>query len=220
MAKLSRKQMEMLNSIFDKFALGDQRNYYRFIVDSYKKAAAQVNFMRAFSSLIAGLSAALAGLIVQSSYVTGNCTIGDPSSVCTTADILLFILMLLAVLAPAIGGALTTLADLYQWDRLITVYDDALKNLALADARSPDPEMDDETYRASLAAFSEGTLNVMFDESGQWGQMIRTPKQIEDFLSSAQARVGGLKIPDLGGPTPSGGTPSPNPTGNPPAGGD
>lgn len=220
MAKLTRKQMEALNIIFDKFALGDQRSYYRSIVDSYRKAAAQINFMRALSSLLAGLSAALAGLIVQSSYVTGSCTVGDPTSVCNTTDFFMFGLMLLAVLSPAIGGALTTLADLYQWDRLITVYDDALKNLALADARSPDPEMDDLTYRASLAAFSEGTLNVMFDESGQWGQMIRTPKQIEDFLAAAQARVGGIQIPDVGGPTPSGGTPSPTPTGNPPAGGD
>ena len=33
----------------------------------------------------------------------------------------------------------------------------------------------------------KGTLNVMRDETAQWGQLIRTPKQIEDFVANEGA---------------------------------
>jgi hypothetical protein len=98
-------------------------------------------------------------------------------------------LLVVAVVAPALGAAFTTLADLYQWDRLITVYDVALENLEVADAQSPLPAMDDLVFRAALRAYTEGTLSVMRDETAQWGQLIKTPASLEAFIVQEAARA-------------------------------
>lgn len=94
--------------------------------------------------------------------------------------------MVMAVVAPALGGAFTTLADLYQWDRLTGIYEVAEENLEVADSQSPLPEMDRDLYIASVRALVEGTLDVMSDETAQWGQSIRTPRQIEEFIAQVQ----------------------------------
>ena len=83
--------------------------------------------------------------------------------------------MILAVVTPAVGGAFTTLASLYQWDRTVSIYEGALQNLEVADAQSPLDDMDGLTYRASLRAYVENTLQVMSEETAQWGQSVRTP---------------------------------------------
>ena len=85
------------------------------------------------------------------------------------------------MVAPAIGGAFTTLASLYQWDRSASVYESALENLEVADSQSPLDDMDTLTYRAALRAYVENTLQVMSDESAQWGQSVRVPAQLEQF---------------------------------------
>ncbi len=188
-----RKQMEALYHIFNNFTLNDQRNYYRATLDRYRKSAAQVNTIRALLSLLTGLASALAGLIVQSIFVSGACapnafpTISGNTDYCSNIKLAVSLLMVIAVVAPALGGAFGTLADLFQWDRLVTIYDVSLENIEVADASSPDTEMDDMTYWASLRAFTEGTLNVMRDETAQWGQLIRTPEQVEKFIASARA---------------------------------
>jgi hypothetical protein len=71
------------------------------------------------------------------------------------------------VVAPAIGAAFTTLADLFQWDRLVDVYNAARDNINVADALSPDAEMPDDVYKIALQAFAQGTLSVMTDEQAQ-----------------------------------------------------
>lgn len=206
---LERKQMEALNTLFNTFALDDQRNYYQSTIAKFREAARQVNRIRAFLSFMTGLAAAAAGLIVQYSFDgSGQCLLGNqpPSTVvgiinsivgprtnCTVIQSLVVIFILLAVITPALAGAFNILADLYQWDRLISIYDTALENIELADARSPDPEMDDLTYFASLRAFTEGTLGVMYDETAQWGQMIRTPPELEHFIQEERQKAGLLK---------------------------
>jgi hypothetical protein len=188
-----RKQMESLYHIFNSFTLNDQRNYYQRTLDRYRKSTAQVNTIRAMLSLLTGLSSALAGLIVQSIFINGACapnafpTISGETGFCENIKLAVSLLMVIAVVAPALGGAFGTLADLFQWDRLVTIYDVSLENIEVADASSPDTEMDDMTYWASLRAFTEGTLNVMRDETAQWGQLIRTPEQVEKFIASARA---------------------------------
>jgi hypothetical protein len=93
------------------------------------------------------------------------------------------VFMVLAVVAPALGGAFTSLADLYQWDRLTGIYEGAEENLEVADAQSPLDGMENDTlYTASVRATVEGTLDVMNDETAQWGQSIRTPRQVDEFL--------------------------------------
>jgi hypothetical protein len=114
---------------------------------------------------------------------------GAPQPNCTAVNVVVPMLLVVAVVAPALGAAFTTLADLYQWDRLITVYDVALENLEVADAQSPLPAMDDLVFRAALRAYTEGTLSVMRDETAQWGQLIKTPASLEAFIVQEAARA-------------------------------
>jgi hypothetical protein len=204
---LDKKRMEALAKLFDHFAVKDQQSYYEHTIENYLAAAQQIGRGRAVCSLLAGLGAALAGLIVQSVFVSGGrCTVSPvqvaDQGYCGLMGLLITISAIIAVIAPALGGALNTLSDLYQWDRLISIYKNAVESLAVADAYSPDPEMDDMTYRASLNAFGEGTLSVMDREAAQWGQLIRTPEQIETFLAAERKKAEDLKIPGTDKPLP------------------
>jgi hypothetical protein len=187
MSQLSRKEAEAMYRMFDQFALEDQRRFYESTVGKYRKSAFQVNTYRAAFSLVTGLASALAGVLVATAIPATGCTPGE--TVCSLLSILVIVLLILSVVAPAIGGAFGTLADLYQWDRLVTVYSNALENIEVADSRSPDPEMEDMKYRASLSAYVDGTLSVMRDESAQWGQLIRTPPQLEKFLQEEEEKA-------------------------------
>ncbi|MCC7450013.1 MAG: hypothetical protein IT324_21525 [Anaerolineae bacterium] len=185
MAELTRQQAEALYKLFNKYALNDQRNYYRNTVDKYRQSAGQVNTYRAVSSLLTGLASALAGLIVQSD-TSAACAAN--AAACNNQG-LVFILIIISVVAPVIGGAFSTLADLYQWDRLTTVYSAALESLEVADSLSPDDDLEDEDYLAFLRDYAKGTLTVMRDESAQWGQLIRTPEANERFVKQEQERA-------------------------------
>jgi hypothetical protein len=197
MAELDRKTMEAIYELFDTFALDDQRNYYRSTITKFRKAAQQVNTLRAVFAFLTGLASALAGFLVASRIPVGGCPAGDVG--CQSVAAIVNLLLIVAIVAPAVGGAFNTLADLYQWDRLVTVYSAALENVEVADARSPDPEMDDFTYRVALNTYMDGTLSVMRDESAQWGQLIRTPAQIEKFLQDAQAKAEAASAQSAGG---------------------
>lgn len=171
--KLSRSEMEARSELFDRFALKDQKNYYESAIDSSRRAARQVNRYRALFSLLTGIAAALAALLVNSDAL----------------EWFVSILAIAAVVLPAIGGAFSTLADLYQWDKLVTIYDTALYNMEEADALSPHPGIDkDDIYRASMKAFAEGTLQIMSDETAQWGQSVRPPKRLEAFIREQRER--------------------------------
>ena len=185
MATPTRKEAEALYVMFNQFALEDQRTYYSTTIARCRTAARQVNQMRATFALLTGLSSALAGLLVATNSTA------DPSS---SVAWMVVVLLVVAIVAPIVGSAFGTLGDLYQWDRLTSVYEGALQNIEVADALSPDSEDDDEKYNAALQAFAEGTLSVMRDETAQWGQLIRPPRQIEEFLQteSRKAKAAGV----------------------------
>ncbi len=209
MAQLDRKQAESLYKIFQQFALADQKSYYLSTVSRFRKSARQVNTLRAIASLLTGLSAASAGLIVQSAFVNGaRCAANVPGGGdCAMLSGVVVFLTFMGVVMPVLGGVFNTMADLYQWDRMITVYDAALENIEVADSRSPDPEMDDATYLAALQLYVGGALTVMRDETAQWGQLVRTPPQLEAFLEEARKQaeaVSGGPGAKPGGATPSG----------------
>lgn len=163
--------------LFDGFAIKDQKVYYQRTMENNRKSAIQVNLLRAGFALFSGISAAVAGLVVQ----TGNVS---PQS---------FVVQFLAVMAvvlPAVGAVFNMLADLYQWDKLSSIYGAALDNLEVADALSPSPRLTDvDTYHTRVHAFAEGALSVMNDETAQWGQSIRTPKQVQKFVEQEQERA-------------------------------
>jgi hypothetical protein len=206
-----KKYWQAVYVLFQKFALDDQRNYYRLAVKRYRKASSQVNLLRAIFALITGASSALAGLIVAL-YMTqgtdGTTCVAAAEAFCPALRYLVVFLAITAVVAPAVGAAFTTLADLYQWDRLTSIYDSALDNLEVADAQSPFLGMGELKYRAALRAYAEGALDVMKDETAQWGQIAKPPQRLDKFIADEieKARNAG------GAATPLEDTPTPPPT--------
>jgi hypothetical protein len=177
-----RKQMELQYFIFNSFMLQDQRSYYKSALERYDNAGAQVNRWRAIFSFLTGLASALAGLLVSSQNSPAN-------PMTDSTRLVVSLLLIVAVVAPALGGAFGTLADLFQWDRLMTIYKTAEENVIVAEALAPDSAMPDSEYWAALQAFTEGTLTVMRDETAQWGQLIRDPEQIRNFIEQARKRA-------------------------------
>jgi hypothetical protein len=167
---MEREALRARYLVFDKFAVKDQKNYYQATVENYKQSARQVNFWRALFAFATGFVAAAAGVIAQ----------GADS---TFAGILVTIFAVLAVVLPAIGAVFNSLADLYQWDKLSSIYQSALENLEVADSLSPVDEIqEDQTYRGAARSFAEGAISVMRDETAQWGQSIRTPEELQAFV--------------------------------------
>lgn len=196
MADLSREDLETRYELFDHFALNDQRSFYERKISQFEASSIQVNRIRASISLMTGFAAAMAGLIVGIYFTeTGACNFDSTADLvgnCRTLAIVVDVAIILSVALPALGGFFNTLADLYQWDKQVTLYYSAKENIEVADALSPLNEMADDLYRASLTAYSEGALQVMSDETAQWGQSIRTPKGIQEFVEDAQRRVNEL----------------------------
>jgi hypothetical protein len=198
MSDLTRKDLEARYILFEYFALRDQRNYYQRTITKYDEAASQVSRIRAAISLMTGIAAAFAGLLAQSYFATGTvCSTANTGVIpawCWQISIMINVAIILSVALPALGGFFNTLADLYQWDKQISIYKNALENIEVADAHSPLDDMDNQYFLASLLAYTEGTLQVMSDESTQWGQSIRTPMGILAYIEDAKekaAKVGG-----------------------------
>jgi hypothetical protein len=198
-----RKYQETLYLLFQQEALEDQRKYYANSVRRYRKSATEVNRLRALFAFLTGVSSALAGLIAAVYLSSLDCTraanavnVNDPGvinpGVCGAAQAVVAFLTIMAIVAPAIGAAFTTLADIFQWDRLTSIYQTALENLEVADATSPIAEMDDVEYRASLRAFAEGALEVMRNETAQWGQTAQAPVQLERFIREEREKAARL----------------------------
>ena len=176
MTQLSREHMKTLCDIFDTFALKDQDLYYHTTVDQYRKAAQQVNMARASFAGLGGIASALVLVASQ---------VGWPGEIKVA-------LIMVAIVSPALGVATNALSDLYQWDRLVRVYEQSRDSLVVADAQSPPDKIEDDVeYRGHLDAFVEATLQVMREETSQWGQLIQPPQQTQQFIDRAQARVAG-----------------------------
>jgi hypothetical protein len=194
MPNLNRVELRARYNLFKQFAYDDQRQYYEAAVDHARKSAAQVNRLRAFFALATGFASALAGLLVQVSLNSDtNCGLGkqaqaitssafSASGNCVTIQTLANVLLALAVIAPAFAGALNILSDLYQWDRLTTIYSAALENMEVAYTYTPEDDMPDDEFKFSVESFGKDTLAVMSEETAQWGQSIRTPPTLTDFL--------------------------------------
>ncbi|GAB4513068.1 MAG: hypothetical protein OHK0046_13460 [Anaerolineae bacterium] len=201
-----RQDMEARYLLFENAVLVDQRAYYEHAIEDNQRAASEVNFVRAFFALLAGIVSVFSALIGSNENLR-DCIAPPPNVVveCSATeellvDIVLPLLLITAVAAPALGAAFTTLADLYQWERLTSIYETARRSLASADALSPLPDMPDERYKRSFEAFADGTLRVMRDETAQWGQLIKTPdalrKYVEQATETAQRNTRTFTKPD------------------------
>lgn len=171
----SRERLQALNRIFERFALRDQQSYYKSTLEKNRKSAQQVNTWRAMLALAGGAVSALVGVLAAMGHIGG---------------LWISLLVVVAVITPALGAAFASLHSLFQWERLATVYRDALQNLYLADALSPVDEItDDEEYYTHFTAFVDATLEVMHEETGQFGNLIKSPEQTNEFLRRAQERA-------------------------------
>jgi hypothetical protein len=170
----SRNRMEVLNQIFDELALKDQQAYYRKKIDRNRRAAGQVNMLRAGAAFVGGVASAAIALVAANG---------------TNGGTLIDILVLLAVISPGIGAAFASLNSIFEWDRLVAVYKKALESIYLTDAVSPIVSMDDMTYFTHLRAYSDAALDVMREETGQFGNLVRSSQQIQDFLEKSRQRA-------------------------------
>jgi len=200
MGDFSREDLRARYHLFDRFALEDQRQYYKVTTKRHERASGQVNRLRAMISLITGLASALAGVIAGVYYIDGGaCSVNTlPAgeilpSWCGGIQAVVIGTIIISIALPAIGGFFNTLADLYQWDKLTNIYNSAVKNINVADALSPDDESPDEEYIAHLYAYVEGTLQVMSDETAQWGQNIREPQVTTQFIQQAEVRAAHMR---------------------------
>jgi len=198
---LSRKDLEARYKIFDHFALNDQRKYYTNKTDLFRTARGQVNVLRALMSLLTGLATAAAVLFASQAY-GGDCANTSMQTIQEAAEFSLVancgdlrrltgFLAAASIILPAIAGFFGALQSLYQWDRFVQIYKDALENLEAADAQltSRPGGIPDSRFIEAYVAYTEGTLEVMASETSQWGQSIKTPAQIEAFVQRQVTRA-------------------------------
>lgn len=191
---LNRKDYEARYKIFDRFALNDQRKYYSNKTALFRSARGQVNVIRALMALLTGLATAAAVLIASKAY-GGNCVNTSMQSIeaaaafselayCGTLRFFTGILAAASIILPAVAGFFGALQSIYQWDRFVQIYKDALENLETADAQltSRPGSISDSRFMDAYVAYTEGTLEVMASETAQWGQSIKTPAQIDAFV--------------------------------------
>lgn len=176
MAQLNKADFKIRYELFDKYALKDQEVYYDKTIGRSENASRQVNFIRATLALLTGTASAVAAAVAQ-------------SSLNTDFEWVVIMAIIISILLPAIGGFFSSLADLYQWERISTIYDSAKRNLIVADAMSPRDDEAFENYVARFNAYVEGTLQVMSDETAQWGQAIHEPEQTDKFIEQAKQRA-------------------------------
>jgi hypothetical protein len=189
--------------LFEKRAFNDQREYYSRRVSEYRRAGRHVNRWRAIMAFLAGLASALEVLLIsEKNLPDGWCHVSGTGDLCTTISHIVIWLPLFAIIFPAIAAALNVLSELYQWDRLATIYGGALENLEVVDAESPLDEMNPKDYEKWLKVYALDALSVMSDEAGQWGQVVRTPKELEDFLAAEVANAHNITSPPTPPPSP------------------
>lgn len=177
MASQTRSEQEARYVIFDTFVVNDARQYYRTVLEEARRAASQVNRLRAAFGFLGGLGAAVIGLIVQSTPAIVCPASGD--NVFCTASPIVALLTASVIIFPMLSIFLSLLPLIFEWDERIQVYETALENLEVADAVSPIAEMKDIEYSAAVRAFTQGTLDVMHDEAVIYGDSAFSPENID-----------------------------------------
>jgi hypothetical protein len=192
MAESRQTELKARGMLFDKYALKDQLHYYEDTVKRNEKALRQVNQIRATLSLLTGLASAMAALITQIALTQGAICHADViatsairNASCPWIRGFMLACIVASIVLPAIGGFFNSLMDLFQWDRLISIYESATENIRRADSLSPDDEQPEDEYVQSYYDYVHGTLQVMSDETAQWGQSIRAPQSTENFVKGA-----------------------------------
>lgn len=192
MATIDRQELEARYEVFDRFILKDQKAYYQKAIERNRRAASQVNQFRAGCAALTAIAAGAAGVLVSSLF-TGDqsCAIDAVArpGYCGFAQWASTLLVLLAMLLPAIGSIFSTLMELYQWDRVSDLYQSAKENLEVADSMSPPESTPDLEFYEYFRIYAESALTVMNAETAQWGQSIRESDELRKFVAAQHARA-------------------------------
>jgi hypothetical protein len=192
MSDFTRQDLLTRYEVFDKYALKDQRAYYKSRSAEYRQANRQVTRYRALFSFGTSVVTAMAGLIISLNR-------GQPLG----SGLLVFVsvLAILSIVLPAIGSFFSMLADLYQWEKFSTVFESAIENLEVSDAQLSNPEriVDDEYLKGAYLAYVTSALDVMQSETAQWGQARQSPPEIEAFIEAQRQKELRLNTRGIGG---------------------
>ena len=195
-----RTNSEARYDVFQRFIFEDQRDYYVNKVRRNQRAAGQVNNWHALFALLAGSSSALAALLLAIGIKppAETCTVVLLGWNCDTWSHILVALPFLSVVFPALAAAFGTLADLYQWDRLESIYEATGKSLKKVHASAPRHHTADADYQTWVETYAMSVLAVMSAEATQWGQEIKTPEALEKFKTDMEARARAASQPPNG----------------------
>ena len=191
MSRLNREDLELRFALFSRFGLADHKAFSQRSAKRFSIAGAQLNRYKALFSLLAGVSAALAGFITQNWFLNqAACAVDAAPGYCTNLRTAIAILAVLAIVLPAVAAFFNTLAELYRFDSLAPVMETTAENFELADALSPMDDMDDVMYAAAVQSYAETTLRIMREEARQYDQAVRIkPKDLEMFIEEARQKA-------------------------------
>ncbi|MDZ4768305.1 MAG: SUMF1/EgtB/PvdO family nonheme iron enzyme [Chloroflexota bacterium] len=162
-----RETDEALYAIINHHLLNDARIFFIYNIRRYQTVAVQCSLISATSLLVAGITVSLAGVLHVMNSVC------DPNDLCSISPILLVI----SLTAAGIALLFFVMTLVYQFDRLISIFELSLENLEAADAISPlSNEPDDRAFRVELEQYTEAILRVLEDEAAQYGQPTRSPE--------------------------------------------
>jgi hypothetical protein len=181
-----RSLHEVLYDLFRKNYFDDQVDYYQKTRLRYERLSKFVDNRRLMASALTILFSALVSLTAGFLASRASCSPGatpTPDSICTAGEWFVLALVVLTAILPGFGWLLSTLLELYQWTRFTELYESAQNNLQYVESSiSPDPLMNDEEFVASVRDFANNSIKVLVDESAQWGQLNRTPLDINQRL--------------------------------------
>ncbi len=150
----------------------DSRVYFRVTIDRYQRVLALCRRIIGLALLVTAVCAA-AAVILFTTLAGGGCI---DALLCGVIGAVARFLIIAALTGGAVALLFLFIPLLYQWERLIAVFQASLLNLETIGAASPlnsQPIADDGEYRREVESFTEAVLRVLEEESAQYGQRAR-----------------------------------------------
>lgn len=171
--RFERERDEAMWRLLRRFLYDNASVYYKTKIDRYRRVNSLCNRFGAFSNVMAGIYIAAAGVITVVRQVfsldlpglAGVC--GGP--VCDILALLVPLLIIASLFSAASALLFGILPLIYQWERLIVIFETSLDNLDQVDAE-PDDTLPDAAFRSQFEAFIEAALRVLETEAAQYGQ--------------------------------------------------
>jgi hypothetical protein len=171
---MSQRNRQLM-SLYQKYRFEDQKNFYDARSKEFKSAHRQVVL--------------LTGVIMILTTVVASVTVAIDLPYWKP------VLMILAVVFPALSTALSAYNELFAFERQAKLYQDAERALQRASADSPDlikqGLSSDSEYALAVGLYVNEIEGIFRKEQGQWGQLASQAKTVE--LPAGKARTPGGK---------------------------